>query len=885
MKKIVFIESNTTGTGKIFISKAIDKGYEVIFLTCDATRYPFLNELMVVPILINTKDVGGMRSYLNEIDDIEAVFSSSEYYIETASNLANSLGLKCNDHESIRNCRDKLLLFEKLTENAINTPKSILITDRCEAEKLLSKIKFPVVIKPVTGSGSVGVKRCDSVEDYLQHINYLLNDTPVNDLQSRILVQEYINGAEYSLEIIGDGSNYHILGITQKYLGPEPYFVEIGHDFPAKINIEISEKIINTIIQSMRIMGFVFGAAHVEFRLQNNNVFIIEINPRLAGGMIPILIQEASGIDVLDLVLDLHCGKNILLNQTVKQYSSIRFILPQTEGKIVDIQQIEIIAEMQGVKTFNLSKKIGDTVTQYGDYRDRIGYIITADADLNTSRFTVDNALNALSIKIVENTYSNSTGRLSQSLHQDALTIVNQNLSEIGLMNELLLLSEIDEAHLVMLKEQKIVSDNIIRQVLITIAEIRKDKYSLFKNKTVLRGSYLLYEQVLIEKLGMDIAGGIHTGRSRNDINATIFKLSTRKLFTSIYQAIWRLRFSILQQVETYSAVEMPVYSQYQTALPGKYSFYLLAIAHALARDQAALRVIYESLSECPLGAGAGCGTSFPINPMRTATLLGFNSVTINALDAVASRDLAVRLLSCLSITGMTLSRIAQDYQLWTTQEFSFFDLPDNLLGGSSMLPQKKNPYLLEKIKGKANIPVGQFVTSLSIMQKTLFSNSVEVGTEALFEFDKSFKAIEDCANLLRLIIENARPIPENINKSIHKGLTASLCVAELLAKSGIPFRQAHHTVAETINEAFKLNINPEDMIIKLVKNNESKNEFWSETFNYGGGPSSASVRDQLNLSLLTLKNDSAWVHKIMAFWNNASILRSEEVNKIIYTN
>src|SRR5262249_42866256 len=154
-----------------------------------------------------------------------------------------------------------------------------------------------------------------------------------------------------------------------------------------------------------------------------------------------------------------------------------------------------------------------------------------------------------------------------------------------------------------------------------------------------------------------------------------------------------------------------------------------------------------------------------------TAKLLGFDNYLFNALTVVASRDLELMLLSTGAMLGATVSRIAQDYQLWTTLEFGLMDLPDNLCGISSSMPQKKNPYLLEKIKGKAIAISGALNSTLAIISKTPFGNSVEVGTEAftnyIFSFDELIKAIR----LLEIIVQEVKPIPENIHRSNTKGL------------------------------------------------------------------------------------------------------------------
>lgn len=885
-QKIVFIESNTTGTGKLFVEKALKKGHEVIFLATDVTRYPFLADLMVLPIQLDTTDVKKIVDLLKPMDQVIAVFSSSEYFISIAAQVALQLRLPGNDPHAISACRDKAVLAEKLIANNIATPISKLITTLDDAKSTLQSLRFPVVIKPASGSGSIGVKLCYDEHQYSEHIlSLLLSDKNErgNTIPARILVQEYIQGPEYSVEVIAQHGEYHVLGVTQKYLSQEPYFVETGHDFPAVIDLEFEKHITDTVKRALTIMGLTVGAAHIELRYYQNKVYIIEINPRLAGGMIPALIQEALGIDVIDLVLNLYCNQPIDCHADQHRYASIRFIIPVSAGTIRDIRYNKSLTNLPGLTHFVINRSIGDTVTQYGDYRDRIGYVISVGDTIEESRSIANSSLKQITIDIDCN-QSYATGRLKKTLHPDALQIVNNVLSDDSLVREFTWLSAINEAHLLMLMKQNIIGKDIIVKIIRQIQYYKSNNFSDIKNQPMLRGTYLAYESHLIESLGMEIAGVIHTGRSRNDINAILFKLLARDLYINIYKILWSLRQTILLQAKQYMTVTMPIYSQFQTALPGSYAYYLLAIESELARDLESFQLLYHNLMQSPLGAGAGAGTSFPIDPKVTANYLGFTEVNANALDAVASRDLALQLLSNLSITGTTLSRIAQDYQLWTTQEFSLFELPDELSGGSSMMPQKKNPYLLEKIKGKSILPTGQLMSMLAIMQKTPFSNSVEVGTEALQGFESSFKSIIDAATLLKLIIAQAKPVEENMLRSCKNGLTMSVCVTETLVKSGIPFREAHTRVGEAISIALDNHESPYDAICKLLPDNTPVIELneWRNAFEFGGGCSQDSVLTQINLAEKRLRSDSHWLHNAIYHWNTAHQLRQREIVELL---
>jgi argininosuccinate lyase len=244
----------------------------------------------------------------------------------------------------------------------------------------------------------------------------------------------------------------------------------------------------------------------------------------------------------------------------------------------------------------------------------------------------------------------------------------------------------------------------------------------------------------------------------------------------------------------------MPLYTHYQPALPITYGHYLSGVGLALSRD---LRQIQDAVEpdRCPLGAGAGGGACIGINTARTAQLLGFTDSVLHSVEAVASRDLVLRLLSALAILGVTLSRAATDLLLWTTEEFKLVEFPDNLAGSSSMLPQKRNPFLLEHIKGRSAACLGAFTSAAVGMHATPFSNSVAVGTEAVKPIWTALNEMTEAVLMLRLVIAGTRPCSERMQVRAEKGLTAATELANtLVEKSGLSFRQAHKRVGQLVS-------------------------------------------------------------------------------------
>jgi argininosuccinate lyase len=201
----------------------------------------------------------------------------------------------------------------------------------------------------------------------------------------------------------------------------------------------------------------------------------------------------------------------------------------------------------------------------------------------------------------------------------------------------------------------------------------------------------------------------------------------------------------------------MPVHTHHQAAMPVTYGWYLLGVATALGRDLDALRTAAAGLDACPLGAGAVAGTDLPIDPARTARLLGFAGPAAHALDAVASRDVPLRVLGAAAGLAVTLSRLAADLQLWSTAEFGFVHFPDRLVGGSSAMPQKRNAFLLEHVRAKPAQALGAWAAAASAMAATPFTNSIEVGTEAVASVWTGLAAAEQAVLLAQVLVAGAR--------------------------------------------------------------------------------------------------------------------------------
>jgi argininosuccinate lyase len=396
-----------------------------------------------------------------------------------------------------------------------------------------------------------------------------------------------------------------------------------------------------------------------------------------------------------------------------------------------------------------------------------------------------------------------NTGRIRRTLDPRARQIVFGDHADAAIRDELPFYLQVDRAHLVMLVERGILPAAAGSRLLAVMHELEAGDYAALRGRPAPRGLYLLYENHLIERLGEEVGGAVHLARSRNDINATVLRLRLRAVHHRLVREVLRLVATLARGAAAHAETAMPIYTHHQAALPVTYGHYLSGVALALLRDVEGLEAAAAEMERCPLGAGAAGGTTVRIDAERTARLLGFERGVLHSLDAVASRDLVLRLLSAAAVLGVTLSRFAADLQLWSTAEFGLIAFPDELVGSSSMMPQKRNAFLLEHVTGRAGAALGAFSAAAMAMHATPFSNSVAVGTEGVKPLWQALEQVGEAAVLARLCAAGAEPRPEAMRRRAVEGFTPATELANrLVTGAGLSFRQAHHLVGELVTAA-----------------------------------------------------------------------------------
>ncbi len=300
----------------------------------------------------------------------------------------------------------------------------------------------------------------------------------------------------------------------------------------------------------------------------------------------------------------------------------------------------------------------------------------------------------------------------------------------------------------------------------------------------------------------LDPAGAkMHTGRSRNDQVATDLRLWTRSAIDEVLELIERLQRTLLTHAEQAGDAYLPGYTHLQQAQPVALSHHLLAHGWAMARDAERLVDASKRINVSVLGAGALAGSSLPLDPEKSAAYLGFDAVFDNSLDGVADRDFVAEVLFALSLLGVHLSRIGEEWILWASTEFGFVTLDDGFSTGSSMMPQKKNPDIAELARGKAGRLIGHltgFLTTLKGLPLT-YNKDMQEDKEPLFDAVDTVRL-----TLLALdgMISTTTFNTEAMAAQAASPYAAATDLAEWLVARGLPFRDAHAVVGEKVRRA-----------------------------------------------------------------------------------
>ena len=354
-------------------------------------------------------------------------------------------------------------------------------------------------------------------------------------------------------------------------------------------------------------------------------------------------------------------------------------------------------------------------------------------------------------------------------------------------------------AHAAMLAATGIVEGSdaeAIREGLLTVlSEIETGE---FEFSAALEDIHMNVEARLSTLVGTS-AGRLHTARSRNDQVALDFRMWVRDQCDALDEALVSLMQALLEQAEAGADWVMPGFTHLQTAQPVTWGHHMLAYVEMLSRDLSRCRDARKRMNECPLGAAALAGTSFPINRHMTAEALRFDRPTANSLDSVSDRDFALEFLSTASICAMHLSRLAEELVIWSSAQFRFVKLSDRFSTGSSIMPQKKNPDAAELIRAKIGRIFGANVALMTVMKGLALTYSKDMQEDKEQTFDAADNLMLALAAMDGMVRDMV-PQQENLRAAAASGFSTATDLADWLVRVlGMPFREAHHVTGSLV--------------------------------------------------------------------------------------
>jgi argininosuccinate lyase len=338
-----------------------------------------------------------------------------------------------------------------------------------------------------------------------------------------------------------------------------------------------------------------------------------------------------------------------------------------------------------------------------------------------------------------------------------------------------------------------------------------------FAFTTALEDIHLNVEARLTEDIG-EPGRRLHTARSRNDQVATDFKLWTRRAMIRADGLLQDLQRVLLDLAERNAATVMPGFTHLQAAQPVTFGHHMMAYVEMLGRDRARFQDAVARCADCPLGAGALAGTSYPIDRESTARELGFSKPMANSIDAVSDRDFALDYLASASIGAIHLSRMAEELVLWSTPQFGFVRMPEAFTSGSSIMPQKRNPDAAELVRGKSGRVLGHLQALLVVLKglPLAYSKDMQEDKEGLFDAVDSYELV---LRATAAMLEGITLFPERMRAAAGVGYTNATDLADWLVRAGdVPFRDAHGIAARCVKVAEERGCALEDLPLDVLQ-------------------------------------------------------------------
>ena len=338
-----------------------------------------------------------------------------------------------------------------------------------------------------------------------------------------------------------------------------------------------------------------------------------------------------------------------------------------------------------------------------------------------------------------------------------------------------------------------------------------------FQFSRALEDVHMNIEARLKEIVG-EAAGRLHTARSRNDQVATDFRLYVRAQIDEFDAALAKLQLALAKKALSNAATVMPGFTHLQPAQPVTFGHHLLAYVEMFGRDRGRFQDARKRLNECPLGAAALAGTSFPIDREKTAKALGFDRPTANSLDSVSDRDFVIETLAAASLCAVHISRFSEEIVLWVTPQFGFLKLSDRFTTGSSIMPQKRNPDAAELCRAKVGRIAGAMQSLMMVMKGLPLAYSKDMQEDKEVAFD-ALDSLRVAVSALSGMVDDMEPVAETMQKAAGYGFSTATDLADWLVRElKMPFRQAHHVTGSIVAAAEKRGVDLGELPLEAMQ-------------------------------------------------------------------
>ncbi len=371
-------------------------------------------------------------------------------------------------------------------------------------------------------------------------------------------------------------------------------------------------------------------------------------------------------------------------------------------------------------------------------------------------------------------------------------------------------------AHTTMLKEQGIIAAVDADKIIESLKELESEGINALTFDSSVEDIHMALETYVTSKIG-EVAGFMHTGKSRNDQVATDLRLILKEEIEDIENDLLNFIEVILKMASNHTETVMVGYTHLQHAQPTTFAHHLMAYANEVRRDFERIRDAKKRVDMCPLGAAAMTGTGFPINRDRTAELLGFSRVMENSMDAVSSRDFMAETVFALAMLSSNLSKISEEMIIWSSYEFRLIEISDEYSSTSSIMPQKKNPDVAEISRSKTAVLYGELMTILTILKALphSYNRDLQEVTPHLWN------AVDTTRSMLNITSDMLSSMNFKVERGMELALanfsTATELADLMVSEKNLPFRIAHQIVGRTVTEAISQGLRPEDIDTKFL--------------------------------------------------------------------